>query len=61
VFSTDKNGLGWANHFEHKITTKDENPTFRKLFPIPEAHREGLELKIKGWLAMGLIQLNRFQ
>ncbi len=20
VFSTDKNDLGWANHFEHKIT-----------------------------------------
>jgi hypothetical protein len=38
-----KNDLGWANHFEHKITTKNENPTHRKKFPIPEAQREGLE------------------
>jgi hypothetical protein len=47
VFSTDKNDLGWANHFEHKITTKNENPTYRKQFPIPEAHREGLENRSK--------------
>jgi hypothetical protein len=56
VFSTDKNDFGWANHFEHKITTKDENPTYRKRFPIPEAHRESLEQQIKDWLAIGLIQ-----
>jgi hypothetical protein len=42
-FSTNKNDLGWANHFEHKMTTKDENPTYRKRFSIPETRREGLK------------------
>jgi hypothetical protein len=59
VFSTDKNDLGWADHFVPKITTKDENPTYRKQFPIPEVHREGLEKQIKDWLAMRLIQPSR--
>jgi hypothetical protein len=59
VFSPDKNDLGWANHFEHKITTKDEYPTYRKHFLIPEAHREGLEKQIKDWLSMELIQPSR--
>jgi hypothetical protein len=53
VFSTDKNGLVWANHFDHKITTKDKNPTYRNQFPIPGAQRKGLEQQIKEWLAMG--------
>jgi hypothetical protein len=56
VFSTDKIDLGWINHFKHKITTKDENLTYRKQFPISEAHREGLDYQVKDWLAMGLIQ-----
>jgi hypothetical protein len=51
VFSTDNNDLGWDNHFEHKITTKDKNPTHRKQFPIPEAHREVLKKQIKDWLS----------
>jgi hypothetical protein len=59
VFSTDKNDLGWANHFEHKITAKYGNPIHRKQFPIPEAHREGLKKQIKDWLAMGLTQPSR--
>jgi hypothetical protein len=59
LLSTDKNDLGWANHFEHNITTKYENPTDRKQSPIPEAYREGLEKQIKYWLAMGLIQPSR--
>jgi hypothetical protein len=59
VFSTDKNDLGWANHFEHKITTKHENSTYRKQFPITEAHIEGLEKQIIDWLAMGLIKPSR--
>jgi hypothetical protein len=27
IFGTERNDLEWANHFEHKITTKDDNPT----------------------------------
>ena len=40
VFSTYKNDLGCANRFEHKIQTKTQFPTYRKQFPIPEAHRD---------------------
>ena len=47
TFSTDKNDLGWANHFEHKITTKNETPRYRKQFQIPEAHSVGIEQHIK--------------
>ena len=28
VLSTDKNYLGCANHFEHKIQTKNQEPTY---------------------------------
>jgi hypothetical protein len=35
---------------------KNENTTYRKQFPIPEANRDSLENQIKDWLAMGLIQ-----
>ena len=59
VFSTDKTDLGCATNFEHTITTKNENPTYRKQFPIPEAHRTHLEVEVKNWLAMGLIQPSR--
>ena len=36
VFSTDKNYLGRGTNFEHKIDLKNQNPTYRKQFPIPE-------------------------
>ena len=59
VFSTDKNDLGCANHFEHKIQTKNQDPTYRKQFPIPEAHRDILVDQIQEWLKHGLIQPSR--
>ena len=59
VFSTDKNDLGCANHFEHKIKTKNQDPTYRKQFPIPEAHRDILVDQIQEWLKHGLIQPSR--
>ena len=59
VFSKDKSDLGWANNFEHTIKTKTEDPSYRKQFPIPEAHRSGLEEQVNEWLKMGLIQPSR--
>jgi hypothetical protein len=53
VLNTNINDLGGAKHFKHKIKTKDENPMYRKQFPISEADRDGLEKQIKDWLAMG--------
>ena len=53
IFSTDKNDLGCANHFEHKIQTKNQDPTYRKQFPIPEAHRDILVDQIQEWLKHG--------
>ena len=59
VFSTDKNDLGYANNFEHSIKTKTDDPTYRKQFPIPDAHRQVLESQVKEWLAHGLIRPSR--
>ena len=36
VFSTSRNDLGRASNFTHKIELKDNLPTYRKQFPIPE-------------------------
>ena len=56
VFSTDKNDLGRGTNFEHKIDLKNQDPTYRKQFPIPEAHRPILEEQVNEWLKHGLIQ-----
>ena len=43
VFSPRKNDLARVSYFTHKIELKDNLPTCRKQFPIPEAHRDVLE------------------
>ena len=50
--------LKW-DHFEHTIKTKTEDSSYRKQFPIPEAHRTDMEAQINDWLKMGLIQPSR--
>ena len=54
VFSVSKNDLGRASNFSHKIELN--LPTYRKQFPIPEAHRDILENQVSIWLNMGIIQ-----
>ena len=56
VFSTSKNNLGRASNSTHKIELKDNLPTFRQQFPIPEAHQDILEDQVSEWLKMGIIQ-----
>ena len=55
MFSTDNNDLGCVNHFQHKIQTKPQDPSYRKQSPIPEAHRDILVDQIQEWLEHGLI------
>jgi hypothetical protein len=55
VFSVDKSDLGLASNLKHRIDLKDKDPTYRKQFPIPDAHRQELESQVNEWLKMGLI------
>ena len=59
VFSATKNDLGLASNLKHRIDLKDKEPTYRKQFPIPDAHRKELETQVNEWLKMGLIQPSR--
>jgi hypothetical protein len=59
VFSVDKGDLGLAANLTHRIDLKDKEPTYRKQFPIPDAHRNELETQVNEWLKMGLIQPSR--
>ena len=59
VFSVDKSDLGLASNLKHRIDLKDKEPTYRKQFPIPDAHRHELESQVNEWLKMGLIQPSR--
>ncbi|MGV1013304.1 MAG: reverse transcriptase family protein, partial [Flavobacterium sp.] len=56
VFSKTKSDLGCARNFEHKIHLKNSQPTYVKQFPVPEAYRSQLELQVKEWLKMGIVQ-----
>jgi hypothetical protein len=59
VFSVDKGDLGLASNLKHRIDLKDKEPTYRKQFPIPDAHRNELGSQVNEWLKMGLIQPSR--
>jgi hypothetical protein len=39
VFSKDKQDLGKARNFKHKIDLKEDNSIYIKQFPMPEVHR----------------------
>jgi hypothetical protein len=52
----DKYDIGLAINLKHRIDLKNKEPTYRKQFPIPDAHRGKLEKPVNEWLKMGLIQ-----
>jgi hypothetical protein len=47
VLSKNKEGLGKAMNFEHKIDLNQDNPIYVKQFPMPETHRDIQEGQIK--------------
>jgi hypothetical protein len=59
IFSLDKNDIGLATNLRHRIDLQNKEPTYRKQFPIPDAHRGELEKQVNEWLKMGLIQPRR--
>ncbi len=59
VFSLDKKDIRMAMNLRHRIYLKDKEPTYRKQFPIPDAHKGELESIVTEWLKMGLIQPSR--
>ena len=56
VISTDKNDLGKANDFYHRINLKDKAPVYRKQFQIPEAHTDFIEQSLQEWLKLGVVR-----
>jgi hypothetical protein len=61
IFSLDKNNIGWATNLKHRIDLNNKESTYKKQFPIPDAHRSKLETEVNKWLKMGLIQLSWFR
>jgi hypothetical protein len=54
--STDKNDLGRAKDFFHRIHLKDNAPVYRKQFQIPEAHTDFIENTLEEWLKLGVVR-----
>ena len=56
AISIDKNNLGRAKDFFHKIDIKDNEPVYRNQFKIPDAQRPVLEESLAEWLKLGVVQ-----
>ena len=56
VISMDKNDLGRATDFYHRIHLKDQAPVYRKQFTIPEAHTDFIEATLDEWLKLGVVR-----
>jgi hypothetical protein len=56
AISTDKNDLGRASNFFHRIHLKDKAPVYRKQFQIPEAHTDFIENTLEEWLKIGVVR-----
>ena len=56
IFSVDKNDLGRANNFTHKIDLKNKAPVYIPQYRLADTHRVALNAQIDEWLKMGIIQ-----
>jgi hypothetical protein len=59
AISVDKNDLGRAKDFFHRIHLKDNAPVYRKQFPIPEAHTDFIEATLEEWLRIGVVRQSK--
>ncbi len=59
AISVDKNDLGRAKDFFHRIHLKDNAPVYRKQFPIPEAHTDFIEATLEEWLKIGVVRQSK--
>ena len=56
VFSRNKGDLGRSNLVEHDISLKTREPVYVKQFKIPEAHMKEVEVHLKEWLKLGVVE-----
>ena len=56
IFSIDKNDLGQANNFKHKIDLKNKAPVYIPQYRLADTHKTALNAQIDEWLKMGVIQ-----
>ncbi len=56
IFSKDKNDLGRANNFTHKIDLKNKAPVNIPQYRFADTHKAALDKQIDEWLKMGVIQ-----
>ena len=56
IFSVDKNDLGRANNFTHRIDLKNKAPVYIPQYRLADTHKVALDKQIDEWLKMGVIQ-----
>jgi hypothetical protein len=56
VISRDKFDLGACNLLTHRIVLTEDNPVFKKQFPIPSAHMSVIREHVDNWLRSGIIE-----
>ena len=56
IFSVDKNDLGRANNFTHRIDLKNKAPVYIPQYRLADTTKLALDKQIDEWLKMGVIQ-----
>jgi hypothetical protein len=56
AISLDKNNLGLARKYKHRIHLKNNELVYQKQFKIPEAHHQFIEQILKEWLKLRVVQ-----